>query len=101
MSQTQGSPNQGNQIFGIFEVLGRIAEAIASKDLRDPANWNLLFDLLAIILVLGLGFVCGFFGLQEEIPLFWCVITFILCFIACFFWVIYVYSKNPLKRSRK
>jgi len=79
---------------GIAKALARIGEALVRKDLREPSNWNILFDIILVLFVLGLSIICGTFHLTNHIPLFWCVVLAFLFILVCLSWTIYVYSKK-------
>lgn len=77
--------------------LSKIAEALVRKNLREPSNWNILFDVSMMLFILGLFSICGHYSLTNQIPLSECLIVAIVFILLCFGWVIYTYSKSGPK----
>jgi len=88
-------PDQPMDNFDVVKGLSRIGEALVRKNLREPSNWNILFDIILTLFVLGLVIACGAFHLANHIPLFWCVVLAFIFILLCFAWIICVYSKKP------
>ena len=78
----------------VTKALARTGEALVRKDLREPSNWNILFDIILVLFVLGLSIICGTFHLANHIPLFWGVVLAFIFILVCLAWTIYVYSKK-------
>lgn len=78
----------------VTQALARIGEALVRKDLREPSNWNILFDTILVLFVLLLAIICGTFHLANHIPLFLCIILAFVFILVCLVWTIYVYSRK-------
>ena len=87
-------PDEQRGNFDIAKVFARIGEALVRKDLREPSNWNILFDFVLVLFVLGLTIICGTLQLTNHIPLFWCVLLTFIFILLCFAWIVYVHSKK-------
>lgn len=81
---------QGNKNLTFGETVHAIAEVLVRKDLREPANWNILFDLLCILCIVILC-VCA---TPKEFPVWICVIVMLAFIGLCFRWITYVYSRK-------
>ena len=76
---------EGDKKPGFFEVLNTIGAGLVHKDLREPSNWNILFDLLCVVCIMVLCIGAN----TKEVPVGTCVITMLLLMAACFGWVVY------------
>lgn len=81
---------QGNRKVDPGAALSAIGEALVRKDLREPSNFNILFDLLC---VLGIVNLCVW-ATPKEFPVWTCVIVMVGFIGLCFAWVVYVYSRK-------
>lgn len=82
---------QGDKKRGFFDVLTTIGDGLVHKNLLEPPNWNILFDLLCIMCIMGLCIWAN----TKEWPVATCVITMVLFMAACFGWIVhYVRSQK-------
>jgi hypothetical protein len=82
---------QGDKKAGFGEVLNTIGDGLVHKNLLHPPNWNILFDLLCIVCILGLCIGANI----KEWPVWICAITMLLFMGACFGWIVrYVRSQK-------
>jgi len=73
-------------------IFSRMGEALVKKDLREPSNWNILFDFLLILFILGL---CLFGGVTLNDAFLWtCVVIGFVFILLCFGWIIYYTGKK-------
>lgn len=81
---------QGKSTFntGFIKVIGEIGKALVGKDLREPSNFNLLFDVIVVLFILGLCTIGGFANL-EGVPWGVCIFVGLLFILLCFGWIIY------------
>ena len=79
---------QGNHRCGVGAALTAVAEGLVRKDLREPSNFNILFDLFCGVFIVAL---CLSPQPVERFPLLACVITALVFVGLCFAWVIYVH----------
>ena len=64
------------------------------KDLREPSNWNILFDVVLLLFVLAVVLGSGTPGFAENVPVGVCVgVAFVFIFM-CFAWIVYVHSRR-------
>lgn len=82
---------QGDKKLGWAAVFNTIAQGLVHKNLREPSNWNLLFDLLCVLCIM----ILCIRGAAKEFPLSTCVIVMLVFIAACFGWVVYyVHSRK-------
>jgi Ca2+/Na+ antiporter len=83
-----------NRFFGnITKALGEIGTILAHKDLKHPANFNLMLDILMVIVIVVLLFCDGVFKL-KNIPFAFLIITFVVFFFLCAVWVFYCHLRS-------
>jgi len=66
------------------KTISEMGTSLTHKNLLHPANWNILFDFLMVIVILGLALFDGYFKI-TDIPfgaiIIICLIFIFLCFI--------------------
>lgn len=83
-----------NRFFGnITKALGDIGIILAHKDLKHPANFNLMLDILMVIVIVVLLFCDGVFKL-KNVPFAALIIAFCVFFFLCAAWVCYCHLKS-------